>query len=358
MRGLSLVRGLSVAACAAIGVALAGSPAASPPAAATRSPAASPPAAATGSPAASPTAPPAAAAAARAARERAIPRPRATAGGFRLEGEPAIEVLFGDAAGYRRHIDAFYQLAGELRDARAEFERYAAAAQRTLAAHRRGCPVDAVAPLYAGARDRADRYRAVGARLEAHVAAIERLDRLGETAALPPDYRWRARRAPHAYREALRDYREMRAVLDRELAADLAFHRCDADALVAAARASGVPPPDALYVAHTTDDAPPSTNAGRRGATASLAAVATDTATFFVDNGACPRAIAVYVDGALLGEVAAGERAAFQAAAGRHEMCLLPAGSAAACGAPGTVRTAHVHDGWAVTMRCAPRAAR
>jgi hypothetical protein len=80
--------------------------------------------------------------------------------------------------------------------------------------------------------------------------------------------------------------------------------------------------------------------------------------TFFVDNRKCEGSLSVYVDGTKLGVVAAKAKAAFQSVAGRHSMCLLPEGSTATCGQKGTVRTAHIHDGWSISMHCPVKQAR
>jgi hypothetical protein len=76
------------------------------------------------------------------------------------------------------------------------------------------------------------------------------------------------------------------------------------------------------------------------------------TITFYVDNRTCPAGQQVYLDGQLLGEVTGEARAAFQALAGRHSLCLIGSDSAARCGDPGTMRAAFLHDGWSVRLHC------
>jgi hypothetical protein len=76
------------------------------------------------------------------------------------------------------------------------------------------------------------------------------------------------------------------------------------------------------------------------------------TITFYVDNRTCPAGQHVYLDGQLLGEVTGEARAAFQALAGRHSLCLIASDSAARCGDPGTMRAAFLHDGWSVRLHC------
>ena len=80
--------------------------------------------------------------------------------------------------------------------------------------------------------------------------------------------------------------------------------------------------------------------------------------TFFVDNRSCRAPLDVYIDGARLGQVAANAKAAFQTLAGRHAMCLIPTSGGATCGQKGTVRTAHIHDGWSISMHCVVKQAR
>jgi len=258
--------------------------------------------------------------------------------GFRMEGDPHIEMVFGDSERYKQHVDQFFALHEQMAETRGEFQRYVRAARATLDAHKRTCPSDAVAPLYVQAHDRGQEYRELGAEFEAHYSAIKKLDQLGETSGLTPDYRWRVHRTKRLYAAALVDYREIRALFDEQLADELGFRHCKPAELLAAGRTAK--PAIAIAVAATVEPAP---DPGR----AKLAA-----ATFFIDNTSCDKPLAVYVDGELLGEVASSARAAFQAQPGRHAMCLIPGASDAKCGDAGTMRSAHVHDGWSISMRC------
>jgi hypothetical protein len=81
--------------------------------------------------------------------------------------------------------------------------------------------------------------------------------------------------------------------------------------------------------------------------------VPASTVTFFVDNRACKTQLEVHLDGVLLGQVAAGQRGAFQTLAGQHGICLIEAGAGLTCGEPGTLRHGYVHDGWAIALHCA-----
>jgi hypothetical protein len=273
-----------------------------------------------------------------------------------MEGEPALETVFGDTSAFRRHIDRFYAHHGEMRTHQAAFSASVRAAMTALVATKRGgCPAAIVAPLYAQAHAEGQRYRQVGVAFEARHTAIRLLNRLGETAGLTPDYRWKVLRAASLYRAALVDYREMRAVFDDQLGRELGHRGCDRDVLLAtgqtmladAAKGAATPTPPAG--ADTQAGAAPSATPAP-GATAEPPHLLA--ATFFIDNRSCEREVAVFVDGAALGQVAAGARVAFQIRPGRHALCLIAAGQTAACGDPGTVRSAHVYDGWSVDLVC------
>jgi hypothetical protein len=260
--------------------------------------------------------------------------------GFRMEGDPAIEMVFGDTDRYKALVDRFYELHEQMRDVRSDFSRFVRAAQTTLSAHKRKCPEDAVAPLYTQAHTEGRRYRRLGSELESHYSAIRNLDKLGETSGLTPDYRWRVKRIRRHYKAALIDYREMRAVFDEQLSSELDFHRCNAKRLLALGAEAPVEPAPAT--AATSE--PPKVDDVIEATVAA--------ATFFIDNNSCNNTLRVYVDGMLLGDVASKSKAAFQAQPGRHSLCLLPSTSKARCGDTGTERSAYLHDGWSMSMRC------
>lgn len=268
-----------------------------------------------------------------------------TLSGFRTEGAPEIEVVFGDADRYERHVDDFYRHEEAMTATRGEFYRHVQAAIATLAAHKRGpCPADALAPLYFRAHQALEGYTAIGADYEAEYLAIVQLDGLGETSALTPDYRWKVNRVRGLYRDALVDYREMRAAMRQQLGSELDHRRCKRGELLARG----------AEVAPATDHAiapPPSGNA-RKPRTTEAPMVPASPVTFFIDNRNCEGPLKIYIDEALLGEVSAGAKAAFQALSGRHTLCLIPRDAAARCGQTGTVRSAYVYDGWSVTMYC------
>jgi hypothetical protein len=282
--------------------------------------------------------------------------------GFRVEGAPEVEVVFGDSEFYKRHVDRFGQLDRSMETARRSFSRNVQGAVAVLGKRRRGtCPVDAVARAYYEARRDAETYRALGAELETEQSLIRQLDELGETAALTPDYRWKVNQVAGRYREALVDLKEMRLAFQVQLGGELRHRGCDAAALLtrgAELVASQAAPTEAEVAAATAEgegedagDALPK----RPNEQVEQPAVPATTITFYVDNRTCAAGQQVFLDGQLLGEVAAEARAAFQALAGRHSLCLIPGDSPARCGDPGTMRAAFLHDGWSVGLHCASR---
>ncbi len=282
---------------------------------------------------------------------RAEPHRRATLGGFHLEGAAEIDVVFGSTAQYQGAIDRYFELDDLMAAARTEFSRQIHAALAMLAAEpRRLCPETAVAPFYAGASRFGERYRQDGRELETLYQSIRRLDALGETAGLTPDYRWRVNRVRTVYRHALADFREMRLAFDDQLGAELRYRNCDGAALLAAAPA----PSDQDVLPESLAVNPPIRPRIYRS-DPPVHEVEASPALFFVDNRGCPDALRVVLDGAEVGTVAAGAKEPFQSPAGRHALCLLPAESSQSCGQVGTMRTAYVHDGWSITMHCFAR---
>lgn len=258
--------------------------------------------------------------------------------GFRMEGSPELEIVFGDIEHFKGRIDEFYRLHESMAETRARFQAATHRALTALSAQRRGCPIDELALPYRVAVETGESYRRLGTRFETTFSAIRALDRLGETAGLTPDYRWKVNRAAALYRRALSDFTEMRAAFADQLEREMTARRCRRDAVLA--RAAKLEPEPAAKPARTAAAAAPTD------------VIEAPTATFFVDNRRCSDAVSVYVDGTLLGQVAAGTKAAFQSLAGRHSMCLLGDGSDLRCGETGSLRTAFVHDGWALARHC------
>jgi hypothetical protein len=277
--------------------------------------------------------------------------PPAFLSGFRVEGSPELDVVFGDSENYKRHIDRFFALDKAMDAARSDFSRNVELALGALAEHKKGaCPADQIALPYYGAKRDGDTYRALGAELEGEEAVISQLDDLGETTALTPDYRWKAKQAPDRYKRALTDLKEMRVEFMAQLGAELGHRGCRSGDLLkrgAALVASGAPEPASAPNPMLTPPQPRPVKPSDQPQT-----VAATTITFYVDNQACPGAQQVFLDGALLGEVGAHGKTAFQALAGHHDLCLIDADSEARCGDPGTLRSAFLHDGWSVALHC------
>jgi hypothetical protein len=271
------------------------------------------------------------------------------AGGFRMEGDPQIETVFGDSAQYKKYVDDFYGFYGDMQKSRVDFSRNVQAVIASLQANQtaRRCPADAVALAYARAFHAGQRFQALGKSLEADYVSIKDLDGLGETSGLTPDYRWRVARALKIYGEVLQDFHEMQASFQDQLAGEVKAHGCDVGQLVAKGddlEKSGAPPTPAVVQAGQPAKPPD----GKELAPLVTAA----TATFFVDNASCPIAMRVVLDGQLVGEVGSSSKAAFQSLVGRHDLCLIPSTSQQQCGEPGTLRSTYIHDGWSITMRC------
>jgi hypothetical protein len=72
-----------------------------------------------------------------------------------------------------------------------------------------------------------------------------------------------------------------------------------------------------------------------------------------VDNSLCPQPTRVTIDGQPMGDVDGRATASIRTRAGPHEICVLPATDQRACGAPGTIRRAYLHEGWSLTVHCA-----
>jgi hypothetical protein len=282
-----------------------------------------------------------------------LPVPPSFLSGFRVEGAPEVEIVFGDSEFFRRHVDRFGALSKAMDAARGSFSHSVQSALGALARHPgESCPVDAVARGYYEARRDGETYRALGAELEAEQSLIRQLDELGETAALTPDYRWKVNQVASRYREALVDLKEMRLAFVVQLGGELRHRGCATSALVrrgAELVASQAAPPEEVAGAPAPGGKPARPKPGEE---AEAPAVPATTITFYVDNRACSSGQEVYLDGQLLGEVAGDSRAAFQALAGRHSLCLIAGSSDDRCGDPGTIRAAFLHDGWTVGLHC------
>jgi hypothetical protein len=320
----------------------------------------------------------------------AQPQPLDAGTGFHLEGKPAVDDVFGDASDYRRTVDRFIELAGQMQSMRDEFARSVQSALNELGARgieKKGgvskkagrCPVDSVAAPYAKAHHLGAEYLRVGRELTRHYDQVKEFDRLGESIGLTPDYRWKVKRVLQQYATLLTDYREMKVAFHDQLVDELKYAGCDLQALlikgdpqakpgseeawpqpgqpgapgVQLAKSDTVthetvppnlpservPPPSPIPIPKHPAPADPTANETRSGV------------LFYVDNTKCQRGATVYVDGKKLGEVPAATRVGFQAAPGPHDLCLLD-GTKKECGAPGTVRRSYLHEGWTISLRC------
>jgi hypothetical protein len=321
--------------------------------------------------------------------EAAAAQPLDAGTGFHLEGKPAVDDVFGDASDYRRTVDRFIELAGQMQQMRDEFARSVQVALHELGARgsdkkvapKKGrCPVDTVAVPYAKAHHLGAEYLRVGRELTRHYDQVKEFDRLGESIGLTPDYRWKVKRVLQQYAALLTDYREMKVAFHDQLVDELKYAGCDLQALLIKgdpqqARVAAneekwpqpgqpgapgvqlakndtgretvppnlpnerVPPPQPIALPKRTAPADPTAEQPRSGV------------LFYVDNTKCQRGATVYVDGRKLGEVPASTRVGFQAAPGPHDLCLLD-GTKKECGAPGTVRRSYLHEGWTISLRC------
>src|SRR5262249_1494987 len=152
-------------------------------------------------------------------------------GGFRMESDPKIETVFGDAEQYRRYVDRFYVVHAEMQKTREDFSRNVQASLASLAADLGAngrpagkCPTDAVPLTYSRAFRQGQLYHRLGKELEAQTVSIRDLDSLGETSGLTPDYRWKVARALKLYPEVLKDFREMKVAFQSQLSAEIRFH--------------------------------------------------------------------------------------------------------------------------------------
>jgi hypothetical protein len=310
--------------------------------------------------------------------------------GFHLEGKPAVDDVFGDASDYRRTVDRFIELAGQMQAMRDEFARTVQTALNELGAHgieKRGtvpkrsarCPADAVATPYAKAHHLGAEYLRVGRELTRHYDQVREFDRLGESLGLTPDYRWKVKRVLLQYTTLLTDYREMKVAFHDELVDELKYAGCDLQALLVkgdpqATRAGddawpqpGQPGAPGVQVARNDlpvrETVPPNLPAERVPPQAPIPIpkhpapadpMVTETRSgilFYVDNTRCQRGATLYLDGKKVGDVPAATRVGFQAAPGPHDLCLLDA-TKKECGAPGTVRRSYLHEGWTISLRC------
>jgi len=266
--------------------------------------------------------------------------------GVALQFTPELVRPWGDAEALGQALDRYGTLAQDLARARASYQRQVLGLLGALgrgpyapvkAEPVRRCPVARIARSWASTQRELDGLARLGGELEATWRFIARHDESGATTGLLPNARMQVAAARKSFRVALADFGELRAEWARALVPELRAVGCS-DALLAAAAAD----PTRYRVAEDErPEAIPTTQPPRPRARA----------TFYVDNSRCLDPVDVWIDGAEVGQVAAGRRSALVADGGERTLCLLAPG-AAQCGDRGTVREVYLHDGWSVTMHC------
>ncbi len=271
---------------------------------------------------------------------------------LRGEGAPRLEHPFGDRAAYQAAIQRFEAVAGTMAGLRVAFHGHVLGALlvigegpgKDLKAARtapRTCPLVTVATRWELARTAQERFLRAGVDLEEAYRAVATHDDHGETSSLGPAWRQRVARVRAGYRAAQVDVRELRAAFTTQLERELVRRGCRKDLLAAAAAQP------ALYRTAADDQVRARGGFVSRPPPPEPAAV-----SFYVDNRGCRDPLAVYIDGAWLDDVPAGQRAALQARVGRRTVCLIPQPGTLRCGDRGTVREVYLHDGWSVLMHC------
>jgi len=235
----------------------------------------------------------------------------------------------------------------------------------------RSCPPSAGAS-YARALASGGRYLALGQQLQAAYREIRRADELGDALGLTPDYRLEVKRTKDLHQQLLTDYREMRVAFYDQLGAELRHAGCKVGAHglgQPAAPATGGGPAETADPANAraweldepaAEAAPPEPDAPR--ATAAAAATPASSAAaepaaapaiwIDIDNSLCTQPTRLAIDGQPLGDIGAGKRTSVRTRSGPHEVCALPASDGRACGDPGTLRKAYLHEGWTLAIHC------
>jgi len=273
---------------------------------------------------------------------------------FRTEVAPRIDPVFDDAASLREAVDQLFALQAEMESVRDQFSAAVHAALAQMgpigAPPPTTCPAD-MPRLYGNASAVGRRYLALGRRFGARFREVRRAEELGDTVGLTPDYRSRAKKAHELYQDRVRDYREMRAAFYDQLAEEMRHAGCKLPATTAdaakpaesgAAERTG---PDPANPSNWVLEPPPEEpSASTKGAAPAI--------WIQIDNSRCTEPSTLTIDGTAVGAIAAQKKIPVRAHAGPHELCVTPATDKRACGAPGTVRRAYLHDGWTLLVRC------
>ena len=130
--------------------------------------------------------------------------PSKTVAGFRMEGVPQLEPVFGDIGAYKARIDQFSKLHASMATERKRFATATHQVQVTLGpvakpsrlhklprAKRATCPTESIAKNVASAMESHETFKMLGVQFERSFLAIRDLHQLGESAGLTPDYRGR-----------------------------------------------------------------------------------------------------------------------------------------------------------------------
>jgi len=311
---------------------------------------------------------------------------------FRIDAEPRVDGVFGDAAALRATIDRFITLEADMDALRDEFSTAVHETLTALAGDAPGgpatnaakpannagkpptnagkpamkvCPAATAAP-YARALAAGTKYLLLGQQLQGRFREILRADELGDAVALTPDYRVKVKKARDLHQRLLDDYREMRVAFYDQLGAEMRHAECKTGPRVPKPVAADAPPPPnpSDATAWTLDDPsrgearPPASAAegagprGGPGVTGEAGPLSAPAIWIDVDNTLCAQATRVSVDGQPLGEVGPRKKTSVRTHAGPREICALPTSDARACGDPGTIRKAYLHEGWSLTVHC------
>jgi tetratricopeptide (TPR) repeat protein len=279
----------------------------------------------------------------------AMPGPRAALGALDAGGTPVLEFRptlvrpWGDGAALQAALDRYTRVQADMAAVRQVFQDKlvvllgAVGVGPQARARPKSCPVGELAPAWSAAQQALAKYQQLGIALEAEYRYLARHDEAGLGVGLLPNARAQLVAAKRGYKLALADVAELRAEWTRGLAPELRVAGCS-DQLLRAAIAH---PSDFHVIEEDKPEQVPAKAPPR----------SRPRSTFFVDNTRCPDPIDVWIDGALVGQVAPGRRSALVADGGERTLCLLGPG-AAQCGDRGTVRQVYLHDGWSVTMHC------
>jgi hypothetical protein len=197
------------------------------------------------------------------------------------------------------------------------------------------------------ARQQGERYWSLGQEMTGLSSGIRTALQHGEGAALTPDEARNADLVLAGMHAGERDVREMRSLFQTTFVPLYRRHACETfDGELHAATIDAVrahyadrrvtlpevrPPQWSIPIAPVV---PPSS---------------ARSITFRVNNAEGRTAYVLWLDGAELGEVAAGRSATFSSRLGPHRICLVPRGTV--CGEPGTERMVFLHERWTIRVR-------